>query len=73
MLDKTEIIKRVAFDVSKFEHRKAVADFNSKGKWNIHFEVPRDCNNLPYKLMVETLNYYVGAEQLYRDSADDEC
>ncbi len=58
MFKQTDIIKRVPFDAANKDHRKAVYNFIKKGKWDIYFEIPKNCQNLPYTLMEDTLHYF---------------
>lgn len=64
MLDHTKIIRRVPFKVEDREHRKAVYDFIKTGKWNIHFEIPQGCKNMPYTLMEKVLMYFDSCEAM---------
>lgn len=61
MLD--EIIKRVDYDVRDNLHRTHLYNFIDTGKWGQHFVVPKNCTNLPYHLMVETLKYFAACER----------
>ena len=65
MLDSSLIVRRTKFNVNDFSHRKAVANFNKTGKWEMFFEVPQGCKNLPYTLSNEILEYYVAMESQY--------
>lgn len=65
MLDKTKIIKRIAFDPAIKAHRQAVYAFIKTGKWSIHFEVPQGCKNMPYTLMEKVLLQFDEWETLY--------
>jgi hypothetical protein len=58
MFKQTDIIKRVPFNAHSKEHRNAVYKFIKSGKWDIYFEIPKNCQNLPYTLMEEVLFYF---------------
>ena len=58
-----QIIKRVKFEVSDPLHRAQVYKFLDTGKWGQHFTVPKNCTNLPYHLMTETLQYFAKCER----------
>ena len=62
MLDKTKIIKRIDFDAGNRDHRKAVFTFLKSGHWDIHFEVPQGCTNLPDNLMNQVISKYSECE-----------
>ena len=61
MLDKT--IKRIDYDVTSASHRVHLYNFINTGKWGQHFTVPKNCTNLPYHLMTETLQYFAKCER----------
>jgi hypothetical protein len=63
MFKQTDVIKRVVFNPSIVEHREAVYNFLSTGKWTKFFEIPKNCQNLPYHLMEEMLKYFQKAEK----------
>ena len=65
MLDHTKIIKRVPFNAEDRTHRQAVYNFIKTGKWDIHFEVPQGCKNLPYTLMEAVLHQFDKWEAIY--------
>lgn len=53
-----KVIKRVKFDPTSAKHRKALYSFIETGKWSLHFLANKDCTNLPYQLMIETITYF---------------
>lgn len=51
-------IKRIQYDPSNKEHRKAYFHFLSTGKWIKHFNIKFPFEELPHQLAQETLKYY---------------
>lgn len=52
------VIKREQFNPKCVKHRKSLYKFIETGKWELHFKANKDCTNLPYQLMVETLMFF---------------
>lgn len=62
ILEKTKVIDRVHYDPSILAHRASLKSFLTKNKWTQHFVVEENVHNLPYKLMVQTLLWFMSKE-----------
>ena len=59
ILNSYSIIDRVHYDPTKEEHREALKTFLTTNKWTLHFIVDQNVHNLPYRLMVQTLLWFM--------------
>jgi hypothetical protein len=59
ILTTSAVIEREHFDPSLKDHREALKVFLTTNKWVKHFISDPNVHNLPYRLMVQTLLWYM--------------
>ena len=62
LLTNTKVVSRIYYDPSNAEHRKALKVFITTNKWTKHFIIEENVHNLPYKLMVQTLLWFMARD-----------